>query len=161
VKEDNYNTAANVTNINWYLLRYADVLLLYAEALNEVNGKPTEEAYEAINMVRRRGFGLSITEPSEVADLEEGLTYEGFCQAVRDERGWELAGEAHRRQDLIRRGIYAKTVAETYNNLSIWHVNAAEYYQAGIYTQEGKHELLPIPQREIDLCGFKQNPNWN
>ena len=161
VKEDNYNTAANVTNINWYLLRYADVLLLYAEALNEVNEGPTAAAYEAVNMVRRRGFGLPVTEVSSVADLQDGLSYELFQKAVRDERGWELAGEAHRRQDLVRWGIYADAVAETYNNLSAWHVKAAEYFQAGIYTQKGKHELLPIPQREIDLCGFKQNPNWN
>ena len=161
VKEDNYNTAANVTNINWYLLRYSDVLLLYAEALNEVNEGPTAAAYDAVNMVRRRGFGLELTTPSDVADLEDGLSYEGFQKAIRDERGWELAGEAHRRQDLIRWGIYADVVAETYNNLSSWHINGPEYFQAGKYTQKGKHELLPIPQREIDLCGFKQNPNWN
>lgn len=161
VKDDNYNTAANVTNINWYLLRYSDVLLLYAEALNEVNLEPTLEAYEAVNIVRRRGFGLDYTIASDVADLDAGLSYAEFQKAIRDERAWELAGEAHRRQDLIRWGIYADTVSETYNNLGTWHSNAATYFLGGEYTQKGKHELLPIPQREIDLCGFKQNPNWN
>lgn len=161
VPDDNYNTAAHVTNINWYLLRYSDVLLLYAEALNELNLGPTPEAYEAVNMVRRRGFGLDYTIASDVADLEAGLSYEDFQKAVRDERGWELAGEAHRRQDLIRWGIYADTVKETYNNLSTWHTNGHLYFLGGEYTKKGKHELLPIPQREIDLCGYKQNPNWN
>lgn len=161
VPDDNYNTAANVTNINWYLLRYADVLLLYAEALNEVNQGPTAEAYEAINMVRRRGFGLDYTVASDDADLDPGLSYANFQKAIRDERAWELAGEAHRRQDLIRWGIYADVVIETYNNLGTWHSNAANYFLGGEYTQKGKHELLPIPQREIDLCGYKQNPNWN
>ena len=161
VPDDNYNTAANVTNINWYLLRYADVLLLYAEALNEVNLGPTPEAYDAVNMVRRRGFGLDYNVPSDVADLEMGLSYEDFQKAIRDERAWELAGEAHRRQDLIRWGIYAETVDETYNSLSTWHSNGYKYFLGGEYTKKGKHELLPIPQREIDLCGYKQNPNWN
>ena len=161
VPDSNYNTAANVTNINWYLLRYSDVLLLYAEALNEVNQGPTPEAYEAVNMVRRRGFGLDYTVASDDADLDMGLSYVDFQSAIRDERAWELAGEAHRRQDLIRWGIYADTVKETYNNLSTWHSNGYKYFLGGEYTQKGKHELLPIPQREIDLCGYKQNPNWN
>lgn len=161
VPDENYNTAANVTNINWYLLRYSDVLLLYAEALNEVNLGPTPEAYEAVNMVRRRGFGLDYTIASDVADLEAGLSYEDFQKAVRDERGWELAGEAHRRQDLIRWGIYVDTVKETYSNLATWHTNGYVYFLGGEHTKKGKHELLPIPQREIDLCGYKQNPNWN
>lgn len=161
VPDSNYNTAANVTNINWYLLRYSDVLLLYAEALNEVNQGPTPEAYEAVNMVRRRGFGLDYTVASEDADLDMGLSYVDFQSAIRDERAWELAGEAHRRQDLIRWGIYADAVKETYNNLSTWHSNGYKYFLGGEYTQKGKHELLPIPQREIDLCGYKQNPNWN
>lgn len=161
VPDSNYNTAANVTNINWYLLRYSDVLLLYAEALNEVNQGPTPEAYEAVNMVRRRGFGLDYTVASDDADLDMGLSYVDFQSAIRDERAWELAGEAHRRQDLIRWGIYADAVKETYNNLSTWHSNGYKYFLGGEYTQKGKHELLPIPQREIDLCGYKQNPNWN
>ena len=117
--------------------------------------------YNYVNIVRRRAFGLDYTVPSEDADLEEGLTYEAFQKAIRDERAWEFAGEAQRRQDLIRWGIYADAVHETYNNLSTWHSNAYKYFLGGEYTQKGKHELLPIPQREIDLCGYKQNPNWN
>lgn len=151
----------NYTNINWYLLRYADVLLLYAEALNEVHQGPTPEAYKAVNMVRRRGYGLDIATASATADLEEGLSYGEFCQAVRDERSWELAFEGHRRQDLIRWGIYYDTVSATYQHLTTWSDTAPNYYLAGIYTQKNKHELLPIPQREMDLCPqFKQNPGW-
>lgn len=151
----------NYTNINWYLLRYADVLLLYAEALNEVHQGPTYEAYEAVNMVRRRGYGLDIATASATADLESGLSYKEFRQAVRNERSWELAFEGHRRQDLIRWGIYYDTVSETYQHLTTWSDTAPNYYLAGIYTQKNKHELLPIPQREMDLCTqFKQNPGW-
>ena len=49
---------ANYSNVNWYLLRYSDVLLLYAEALNEWHKAPSTDAYAAINIVRRRGYGL-------------------------------------------------------------------------------------------------------
>jgi len=160
VPDENYQVDNNYTNVNWYVLRYSDVLLLYAEALNELNEGPTAEAYEAVNMVRRRGFGLDVNTASEVSDLSAGLSYEEFQKAVRDERAWELAGEGHRRQDLIRWGIYYDTVIETYQNLGSWHPNGYMYFLGGEYTIEGKHELLPIPQREVDLCGYKQNPKW-
>ena len=48
--------------MNWYFLRYADVLLLYAEALNEWKHGPDAEAYNAINAVRRRGYGNQVTQ---------------------------------------------------------------------------------------------------
>ncbi len=150
------------SNINWYFLRYADVLLLYAEALNEVNGGPTDAAYAAINKVRRRGYG----NPSNTAVCDlSGLDCEGFRKAIRDERAWELAFEGHRRTDLVRWGIYAKTIKETdeaLNNLWDWTNNNSSYnYVVAKYTEEGKSELLPIPQREKDLCKqFKQNPGW-
>lgn len=149
-KKDNMLIDANVSNVNWYLLRYADVLLLYAEALNESTGAPTTEAYNALNMVRRR------------AGLNElsGLTPEQFRQAVRDERSHELAFEGHRRQDLTRWGIYVETIKNTYAGLAEWHEDAPDKYQAGIYTAE-KHTLLPIPQRDKDLMPkFIQNPGW-
>jgi hypothetical protein len=157
----NQVTDANYSNVNWYILRYADVLLLYAEALNEVNQGPTDAAYEAVNMVRRRGFGLDITTASSLADLSEGMSYEEFQQAVRDERKYELAFEGERRQDLIRWGIYYQTIMDTYNGLSEWHADAQNYYLAAQYTKENKNELLPIPQREIDMLpNFTQNPGW-
>ena len=51
--------ATNVGNINWPIIRYSDVLLMHAEALNEVNGGPTADALEKINMVRRRAMPVS------------------------------------------------------------------------------------------------------
>lgn len=146
------------SNVNWYVLRYADVLLIYAEALNEANNGPTPEAYEAVNKVRRRAYG----HPSSTAecDLPAGLDYEGFKQAIRDERAYELAFEGHRRMDLVRWGIYYETIQNTYYDLLSWWPEASYVVQQ--YTQKNKHELLPIPQREMDLCTqFKQNPGWD
>lgn len=77
VNSANYLIDANLSNINWYILRYADVLLLYAEALNEWKQGPTDEAYKAINMVRRRGFGLPVETDNSASDLS-GLSYDEF-----------------------------------------------------------------------------------
>ncbi len=160
VEENNYLVDANLSNVNWYVLRYADVLLLYAEALNEWHKRPTAEAYTAINMVRRRGYGLPVATPSSVCDLS-GLDYASFQQAVRDERAYELAFEGQRRQDLVRWGIYYQSIKKTEQDLVNWYSEGATYYICSEFTQEGKHELLPIPQRDLDLLPkYQQNPKW-
>lgn len=162
VEPNNLLIDQNYTNVNWYILRYADVLLLYAEALNESKGGPTTEAYEAVNMIRRRGFGLDITSGSSLADLEEGLSQDDFRKIVRRERAYELAFEGHRHTDLLRWGNYYETLINTAQELVDWSSSA--YFTAAEYTKKGKHELYPIPQRECDILGdlnIKQNPGWN
>ena len=156
---EKYTESANAlinddkSNVNWYVLRYADVLLLYAEALNEWKGGPTDEAYSAINKVRQRAYG------NDSHNLS-GLDQNGFREAVRKERAYELAFEGHRRLDLVRWGIYYETVQATYKEMKDWGGSDANYVVAD-YTEEGKHELCPIPQRDMDLCTqFKQNPKW-
>lgn len=149
------------SNINWYVLRYADVLLLYAEALNEANNGPSTEAYNAINMVRRRGHGLPVDTPDPTVDLS-GLDQETFRTAIRDERAYELCFEGHRRQDLVRWGTYYETLQATNTLLNeAWPDADAPNYIASKHTEKGKHELLPIPQREMDILPkFTQNPKW-
>jgi hypothetical protein len=128
------------------------------------NGKvrPTNEAYAAINKVRRRAYG----NPSNLqpCDFAEGMTQDEFRQAVRKERAYELCFEGHRRMDLVRWGIYYQTVQDTYKALAKWwsyRQVVTSTMPVRSYTIEGKHELLPIPQREMDLCpSFTQNPNW-
>jgi len=152
------------SNVNWYVLRYADVLLLYAEALNEWKQGPTPDAYTAINMVRRRGYGLPVGETSALADIPAGLDMTDFRNAVHKERAFELAFEGSRRLDLIRWGVYYETVKETAKKLGTWWVSAdAPNYAVAKpgYTTKGKHDLFPIPQREMDLATqFKQNFLW-
>lgn len=79
---------------DWYIYRFADVLLMYAEALNEANNGPTEAAYIAINRVRDRA-GLD--------DLEN-LNYNSFKEAVYKEERLESPFEGHRWFDLLRTG---------------------------------------------------------
>jgi hypothetical protein len=110
---------ATDTGRNWPVLRYSDVLLMLAEAENEVNG-PTTTAYDALNQVRRRGYGLLLNPapvpapPAASAVNLSGLTQATFRQAIRDERLRELAFEGFRRQDLKRWNLLVPTVTSTY-----------------------------------------------
>lgn len=161
VKSGNALLNNDKSNVNWYILRYSDVLLLYAEALNEWKAGPTTAAYEAVNMVRRRGYGLPISNASSLSDLPANMSQSEFEAAVRQERAYELAFEGHRRQDLVRWGIYYETVSETAQLLVDWYSNAN--YTAKQFTRKNKHELFPIPQRDYDLMqpNCKQNQGWN
>ena len=152
VNSANYMVNNDKSCINWYILRYSDVLLLFAEALNESGGSIVD-AVDAVNAVRRRGFGDSDH------DLSYGLSREALREAIRKERAYELCFEGHRKQDLIRWGIYYQTIRNTAQELVNWFSNAN--YTVGRFTIEGRHELLPIPQRELDLMTqCKQNPGW-
>jgi hypothetical protein len=160
-KEDQMIPDGNYSNANWYLLRYSDVLLLFAEALNEINGAPTDEAYEAVNKVRRRGYGLPMDEVSAVSDLEANLSHDAFLKALQNERAYELCFEGNRKQDLIRWGIYYEKIQSTLYELENFREGFGMKYTLYERTQKGKHELQPIPQREKDLMiQYTQNPNW-
>lgn len=111
------SSSAKGTGINWPMMRYADVLLMYAEAENELNG-PTASAQEALARVRRRAFDPS--QWSTKVDqyiAEVSTSKEAFFEAIVDERAWEFGGEMIRKYELIRWGIYAETVQETVEEL--------------------------------------------
>lgn len=147
----------NMSNINWYVLRYADVLLLYAEALNELNTKP-DEALNAVNMVRRRGYNLPVNAPNALCDIAPGLDYAAFKEVVKKERSYELCFEGHRRLDLLRWDVYFQTIIDTSKSLFNWYSDAN--FVVLRYTIKGKNELMPIPLREIELMKLKQNNLW-
>ena len=99
-------------SLKWQILRYADVMLMFAEAENELNG-PTAAAYNAVNQVRRRGFGQSITTANATVDLPAGLSKAAFFTAIVKERSLELGGEGVRKYDLIRWNLLATKINET------------------------------------------------
>ncbi len=103
-------------------------------------------------------LGILILFNCDLKDLNE----EDFRKAVYQERAYELAFEGHRRMDLIRWGIYYETIQKTYNDLLNWWTAETEFnYVVYRHTVKGKHELFPIPQRDMDLMiKFNQNPNW-
>jgi hypothetical protein len=102
--------------LKWQIIRYSDVLLMYAEAENELNG-PTVAAYNAVNQVRRRGYGKSISATDATVDLPAGLSKSTFFNAIVKERSLELGGEGVRKYDLIRWNLLASTIAATKQTL--------------------------------------------
>ena len=120
---------------NFPILRYADVLLMYAEALNE-QGANNPEAYKAINRIRKRA-GLP--------DLTPDLSQAEFREKILLERRLELAFEGHRWYDLVR----------TKRLLSAMHAQ-----NPGIKVEE-RHYLYPIPQTERDVnAKLSQNQGY-
>jgi tetratricopeptide (TPR) repeat protein len=125
-----------MTGTDFIIIRYADVLLLYAEALNQ-NDK-TGEAYNYVNLVRAR---------SNMNPLTPGLSKSDFNEQLKHERLVELAGELVRFEDLKRWGDYGPKSAVNDPNFETFKV--------------GRSELAPIPQEEIDLnSNLIQNPGY-
>ncbi|MBD5267599.1 MAG: RagB/SusD family nutrient uptake outer membrane protein [Bacteroides sp.] len=114
------NTTAGNTGINYPYMRYADVLLMYAEAANEVNNGPTAEAKNALRQVRERAFRTSPNSADKVdAYIAQATSKEEFLKAVLDERKFEFAGENMRWKDLVRNNIYGQELYYTYLRNSV------------------------------------------
>lgn len=123
-------SAVQYLSLKWQILRYSDVLLMFAEADNEINGLPTAAAYKAINMVRRRGYGKPLTTDDISVDLPLGLSKGDFFAALVRERSLELGGEGVRKYDLIRWNLLAVAIANTKTNLT----NMATSTGASVYS---------------------------
>ncbi|GAB3256447.1 RagB/SusD family nutrient uptake outer membrane protein [Larkinella harenae] len=129
--EFDWNTGSDV---NIRLLRFADVLLMYAEAVNSSQG-PTADAYAAVDRVRARA-GLD--------PLEPGMSKTEFMNWLMHERVVELGLEGHRWRDLVR-----------------WKRAYLELTSKGRPFDEKKHYLFPIPAKERQLNpNLTQNPGW-
>ncbi len=149
----------NYTPINYPLLRYADVLLMLAEAENQVNG-PTAEAYEALNMVRRRGFNVPLSTPNANADAPAGMSKASFQQYIEDERARELCFESLRRLDLIRWNKFITRMKDVSADFTANGGGNAYGSLAGRNVDQ-RHLLYPIPAAEILLNKkLTQNPGW-
>lgn len=151
----------NWTPINFPVLRYADILLMHAEAENQVNGPAN--AYEYVNQVRRRGFGLPIGTASLVADLPTGLDKAGFQQAIEDERMRELCFEGLRRSDLIRWNKFVSTMNTVGAEMSTTPTPANQQYGGlGGKNVTSRNVLYPIPSAEIlsNKKIIENNPGW-
>ncbi len=101
-------TALNV-GYNWPMIRFSDVLLMFAEAENEINGNPTAAAIAAFEEVRKRAF-INKNSP---AIGKTPTTKDAFFNAIVDERYLEFGGEGIRKFDLIRWNLLATKIAET------------------------------------------------
>jgi starch-binding outer membrane protein, SusD/RagB family len=133
-------------SLKWQILRYADVLLMLAEAENEISNGPTTVAYTAINTVRRRGYGVPLTIPNATVDIPAGLSKTDFFKAIVRERALELGGEGIRKYDLIRWNLLGTAIAESKVNMTRMSTGAAllqPTYMAG-YPSYAITPNLPI-----------------
>lgn len=131
---------------NWIVARYADVLLMYAEAVNEggtaIAGKTKEQA---LNEVRVRAGLLGVS----------GLSQAAFRDAVRLERRKELVFEGQRWFDLSRWGILDAAIRAKTQELQT--VYPGETTVHGVPSN-----LMPIPQSELNINpALTQNPGWS
>jgi hypothetical protein len=112
-------SSAKGTGINWPMMRYSDVLLMLAEAENELNG-PTAVAQSAFKRVRQRAFASKYW-PSKVDTYTAAVSGSkaAFFDAIVNERAWEFGGEMIRKYELIRWNLYAKKTKETVDNLKL------------------------------------------
>ncbi|NKI27601.1 RagB/SusD family nutrient uptake outer membrane protein [Arenibacter sp. 6A1] len=149
-----------VTAANYYIIRYADVLLWKAEAAIALGN--LEEGRIYINMVRERAQnGAYIQNLDGTGDAANYLiaTYdtpfgslEAAVTALRTERRLEMAHEGHRFFDLVRWGIAAEVI-----NTYLEKEKIARGYLTGATFVKGKHEYMPIPQGQIDSGGTDDN----
>ena len=106
-------TTTGATGINFAYIRYTDVLLMFAEAENELNG-PTADAQEALKVVRRRAFASEDRAEKVDAYVAAATSKADFLKLVLDERKWEFAGENMRWKDLVRNNMYAEKIFFTF-----------------------------------------------
>ncbi|MDD4971325.1 MAG: RagB/SusD family nutrient uptake outer membrane protein [Paludibacter sp.] len=144
--DPNY-AATGQSDANANILRFAEVLLIHAEAENELNG-PTEKAYTSINKIRKR---------AGINDLTAGLTQDQFRDSVYLERRLELVAEYHRYFDLIREtGTEVTGVGPEGKGILIKALQ-----KVGKNNVSAKHYLYAIPQGEKDRNPkLTQNPGW-
>ena len=110
-------TTSKGTGINWPMMRYADVLLMYAESENEING-PTAAAKGALTRVRKRAFD-TVDWPQKADQYVTSVSSskQSFFDAIVNERAWEFGGELTRKSELIRWNLYKAKITETVNAL--------------------------------------------
>lgn len=161
----------NITDVNYCSLRYADVVLMAAEAYNETG--ETAQAWKLLNRVRQRAGATEITSANyaslmkspKVYDLpfiEDGDEAGCFRTALYWERGFELAFELQRRFDLLRWGVLGDAL-QLMASKTVVNQSAEKSFLAGYNFVSGKHELFPIPLDEIQVnycLENKNNPNY-
>jgi starch-binding outer membrane protein, SusD/RagB family len=124
---------------NYRYVRYADVLLLYAEALNALG--QTTKAYQYVDQVRQRAGLATLT------SAMPGLSQQQFLDQIKHERITELTGEGHRWEDLARWGDLSPKLAVRDKGFANFKV--------------GRDEFLPIPQFDLDINpNLRQNPGY-
>jgi hypothetical protein len=146
-------------NYNWPVMRLADVYLMYAEAINEVNNGPDPLAIDLLNRIRHRG-NLPQLAAAHTADKES------FFQAINQERIIELIGEGQRGFDLRRWRMIEKVWAPPYDPNGVWRIdtygaNMERYFQNQSELTYQRCYIFRIPPSERNRNpNLTQNTPW-
>lgn len=155
------SSSGSGTGINSVRMRFADVLLLYAEAVNERFG-PRDDAKEALKRVRRRAFNSSVW-TTKVESYVGGLnSEEEFFKAIMNERKWEFGGEGLRRYDLARWNQFGKVIYDLYNEMVNWglvaygtHVEGIDDVPTSIY-YKSVADPINAGRKILDIVGIDE-----
>lgn len=144
----NYPLDGNRADYNYPYMRYAETLLLFAEADNEVNNGPTQQALEIVSELNERNNSTTVI----ARNAATPYTQETFRSYILEERAKEFAAEGVRRTDLIRWGIYLQVM----NAIGTVDENGITK------RREEKHLLLPLPLNEVNSNPYIEtnNPGW-
>jgi starch-binding outer membrane protein, SusD/RagB family len=139
------NQSTGSTGINFPYMRYADILLMYAEAVNEVeegvSGPNGAKAVEALREVRRRAFVIGDHAQKVIAyTATAAASKDAFFNAITQERKWEFGGENMRWKDLVRWNLYSKVVYDSFKEYLIVASMAGGDFMEG----SDKYQTLPI-----------------
>ena len=155
IKKYTGKVTGTASSANLILLRYADVLLMLAEAENEVRGPAG--AYKYVNEVLKRARYLTATTNASTPADWSGMTQDEFRKRIMDERRYELIGELHEFMDVRRRGIeYLRAAAIGHNThapnvkMMVGNPPPFEYIIPTDEATLGKGMLMPIPNTEIN-----------
>ncbi len=127
-------------------MRFADVLLMFAETENEINGGPTSAAKEALKRVRARAFrGLDPAVIAEKVDryVDNLSSKSDFFNALVDERAWELGGEMLRKHDLVRWNLMGPKFRQMRLDLIQMGMDAQSWDVSSGIASSGKYSHLP------------------
>lgn len=146
---------------NWPELRYAEILLNYAEAMNEASGSPDQSVYNAVERIRQRA-GL------DPYQLPSGLTKDQMRETIQHERYIELAFEQKRYWDLRRWKIMRQVMdGKTFTAMYIYKESDGSYrydpqpLKNGACRFDEHMYFMPIPQSEMNKNpNLEQNPGW-
>lgn len=138
--------ASQSLGVNWPLIRYADILLMFAETDNEINGSPSAAAVDALQQVRKRAFAGN-EDKVETAPTD----YTGFFNAIVHERLLEFGGEGIRKYDLIRWNLLNTIILETRAKLTQFMNGEGVYVNAptDIYVKNTKFENAATVAQEV------------
>ncbi|GAB1416155.1 RagB/SusD family nutrient uptake outer membrane protein [Paludibacter sp.] len=148
----------NYTSTNVSIIRYADVLLMIAEAENELNG-PTAIAHNALNEVRQRAGAITFTEDNG----NNFYSKDDFFKEIQDERARELCFEGVRKMDLVRWGIFVSEMRQAANQaMNDSRATSRREMMTEVAGKMSTRDILfPIPQSELKLNNkMTQNPLW-